>query len=232
VSEPAGPPLDEPSDVPLDVGAVLDRVEDRQTAAATAQMHVRQQRLAAAEKRLHRQSVAETQAIEAEKEELRRREETLRGLHAEVSAAQQTLLEQRVAAEQLWATLSDRLPPAQLARGLQMARRQLEEQYRRVRQELAHRQGEIDQACQQLRLDCARLDEARQEHEDWLAGRREELAAEVRRITTRRMELEQREVALESLEARWHDERIELLEQLRLAAAGSRAKIPHPTPSG
>ena len=139
----------------------------------------------------------------------------LEQVRAEVTALHRQSLEMRLVAEQLWAQISSRMSPADVAHAIAQLRLKLAEHYRLEELALDAKKQELIELSDRI---------ARQHHEltvlqrglkDWSAARQEEIEEQAARLVGREQELEAQQDDFRQARTQWLGERLSYEQQLR-----------------
>ncbi len=160
----------------------------------------------------HRQDERERKRQQTE---LANRAGALEALRADVLRAQQETLEMRLAIEELWSQLSERMPPAALAQSLGKVRLRLTEEFRLAKAELTAEKAKIKQLAEQVADQHHALAEKRQQLQGWLSGRLRDFEQLSAQLAERERQLDERRLAVESERSQWQAERFRLEQELR-----------------
>ena len=136
-------------------------------------------------------------------------------LRSEITAAHRKSIEMRLMAEQLWAQVQGRMPPAEITQSIAQLRLKLAEQYRLEQQGLAEQKQELLRLAEKIAEESATLRTQRQELQTWFAAREEEIERHAKSLVTREQELLEQSDQLREIETRWNSDRRQLEQELR-----------------
>ncbi len=184
----------------------------------------RHDRLETAEARRSAEAeLAEKRAeLERQSEQLDFRRAAVRREQDDLAATQRDLLEQRLAAEELWTRLSGSVPPAALAEQLARLRSRLTEQYRLSHDELAAQRHELEALRTDLAAEAERLRRQTSELRRWADARHEEIERQAAFLTQRDAELERQEARFRQEAQAWRQERFRMEQETRRLKAELR----------
>ena len=158
---------------------------ESRSAAAESQLR-EQQQLLSEERRKHEE------ATRLQAAQLQQREDTLARQNAGIERTRADLmrvhhetLEMRLALEQLWNQLGDRVGAAELTRAVATTRTQLSEEYRLANQALTEQQREVKELTRRMIEYQSQLRRQRTELQEWLERRNQELHEHELRLATR-----------------------------------------------
>jgi hypothetical protein len=120
-------------------------------------------------------------------------------LRAEVLRAQREALELRLTTDEVWAQMMGVAPPAALSQSLAQVRGKLAEQYRSERAEIAGEKKELELLATRVEQDRQRLQQRKQEVEQWAADRQADLEGQASRLLAREQQLDRRQAELDDL---------------------------------
>jgi hypothetical protein len=136
-------------------------------------------------------------------------------LRCEITAAHRQSIEMRLMAEQLWAQVQGRMPPAEITQSIAQLRLKLAEQYRLEQQGLAEQKQELLRLAEKVAEQSGTLRTQRQELQTWFAAREEEIEHHAKLLVTREQELLEQSDQLRAVESRWNSDRRQLEQELR-----------------
>lgn len=136
-------------------------------------------------------------------------------LRSEVDQTHREGLEMRLALEELWARLTQKMEPGVLAQELANVRAQLADYYRYANERLTQGHRQLREA--KASLECQKNEYCKEKEDllEWVDRRRRELDEEEHEMRRRAADLEQREAACSEQQQRWHDERLAYQSQIR-----------------
>jgi hypothetical protein len=137
--------------------------------------------------------------LKARADRLERRAAALDQLRAEVLRAQREALELRLATDEVWAQMMGVAPPAALSQSLAQVRGKLAEQYRAERAEIAGQKKDLEMLAARLDQDRERLQQHKQELDQWAVNRQADLEGQAARLVAREQQLDRRQVELDEL---------------------------------
>ena len=137
--------------------------------------------------------------LKARADRLERRAAALDQLRAEVLRAQREALELRLATDEVWAQMMGVAPPAALSQSLAQVRGKLAEQYRSERSESPDKRKTWKCSPARLDQDRERLQQHKQELEQWAVDRQADLEGQAARLVAREQQLDRRQAELDDL---------------------------------
>lgn len=181
------------------------------------EMQARHDRLQTAEhRRASEEELAEKRAeLERQAEQIDFRRAALRREQETLTETQREVLEQRLAAEELWTRLSGHVAPAALAEHQARLRSKLTEQYRLSQRELSSEREELETLRTELAADADRLRKQTQELRRWADARNEEIERQAAFLTSREAELDRQDSHLQQQLQTWRQERFRMEQELR-----------------
>jgi len=138
-------------------------------------------------------------------------------LRSEITTAHRQSIEMRLMAEQLWAQVQGRIPPAEITQSIAQLRLRLADQYRQEEQVVTQQKQALLQLAEKVAEQSGALQVQRQELQTWLASREAEIERQAEVLVTRERELLEQSEHLHEAEGLWIAERRGLEEELRLA---------------
>jgi hypothetical protein len=136
-------------------------------------------------------------------------------LRSEITAAHRQSIEMRLMAEQLWAQVQGRMPPAEITQSIAQLRLKLAEQYRLEQQGLAEQKQELLSLAEKVAEESGTLRTQRQELQSWFAAREEEIERHAKSLVIREQELLEQSDQLREIETRWNSDRRRLEQEVR-----------------
>jgi hypothetical protein len=190
-------------------------------------------------RQLQAQSLAEqTQAQQAQLDDQRLRLDSraqwierqragLDQVRAEITALHRQSLEMRLVAEQLWAQITSRMSPAEVAHSIAQLRLKLAEHYRLEEQALDAKRQELVELADRIGERHRELTVLQGGLKDWSASRQAEIEEQAALLVRREQELEAQQDEFRHARAQWQGERLSYEQQLRelraqLREAGER----------
>jgi len=162
---------------------------------------------------------AEADAIREQRltteKELETRRVAIEELHGGLIFAQQELLQERLALEELVAEFGGRINSTRFTEAQLRGRQKLAELYRHQTEQLLEERMKLEELAERLPLEQRRLQAQRVELEQWMADRQNDLSGLTARLAAREQELEQIAVQLEEESRRWSRERLDYERDLR-----------------
>jgi hypothetical protein len=123
--------------------------------------------------------------LDARQEWIERQKAGLDQVRDEALALHRQSLEMRLIAEQLWAQISGRLPPAEVTQAIAQMRLKLAEQYRIEEDQLAARRNELIELSQRIAAQHHELTTLRSGLRDWAAARQAEIEQQAATLVAR-----------------------------------------------
>jgi hypothetical protein len=156
---------------------------------------------------------------------IRQREAAMQTLREEGLRRHREALEARLAAEQLWASLQSKAPPAELTRRLAQLRGELARHERTTAAAGADQQSQMRQLAERLDERKRELLDRQRDLNAWAAARQCEIEEQAARLVAREQELDQQERRFVEGQRRWDDERRQYPRQIR-ELLGQVAELP------
>lgn len=160
--------------------------------------------------------------LESRRKKLAHREQTLDQQLASVEQTRQEILrvhreslEMRLVAEELWAQVAGRVPPAEVTQAIANLRSRLANQYRVENKQLAARKQQIVELSERLEQQQEALARQRRELQAWAAARQVEIEEQAKRLVTREVELDQQHKGLQEQSERLDGDRRKLAQDQR-----------------
>ena len=148
-------------------------------------------------------------------EELSKRQAALDQMQANVTRTHREALELRLATEQLWSQLGEKISPQELADTLGQLRAKLNEHYETAADGLSKRRDELQTMAIRLDEQQSRLGEDRAELQSWFDRRNEEIEFQAARLVAREQELESHAAQNSLLRKQWEEQRHEYEDEIR-----------------
>ncbi len=168
------------------------------------------------ERRLAR---AEADAIREQRltseRELETRRAAIEELHGGLILAQQELLQERLALEELVAEFGGRINSSRFTEAQLRGRQKLADLYRHQTEQLLTERLKLEELAERMPLEQRRLQTQRVELEQWMSDRQDDLGGLTARLSAREQELEQIAAQLEDESRRWGRERLDYERDLR-----------------
>lgn len=168
-----------------------------------------------------REKAAELE-IEGRKTKLIAREKTLDQQLTSVEQTRQEILrvhreslEMRLVAEELWAQVAGRVPPAEVSQSIAKLRGRLASQYKVENQQLTSKKQQLIDLSERLNQQHDALLRQRRELQAWAAARQLEIEQQAERLVKREVELDQQQQAFAQQERQWEAEVRKLQQDLR-----------------
>jgi len=217
------------SEQDAELAAALDRlalereqlVQER--AAFRKQQAQWQQRRDEADRASQIRNARQRDDILRRREQLEQQETVLHRLRDDVAAIHRQTLELRLAAEELWARLTAKVPPAKLVKQLGEVRRRLTDQYRFAVDTIDEKRTDLESLRQNLDATQATFLKQRETLQNWHEQRRAELDQQARQLASDQEALNQREQQLLARESAWLQERTRMEAELRRLRSQQRA---------
>ena len=169
-------------------------------------------RVAAATRR--RRARAAQEALEAASQQLELAA-AVEQMRAELTIAQREALENRLAAEELFAQLAGAIPPAQLSHQIARSRAHLTECYRLQQEGIIDERRQLESLAVQITEQHGRLAAQKRNLERWLQERAVEAEAETARLAEREKQLDRQRDRMEKQRYDYEHERQEYQHQIR-----------------
>ena len=118
-------------------------------------------------------------------------------------------------AEQLWAQVQGRMPPAEITQSIAQLRLKLGEQYKMEQNGLAEQKQELLKLAEKVAEQSNTLRSQRHELQTWFAAREQEIEQHAETLVTRERELLDQSDNLRELESRWNADRRQLEQEVR-----------------
>ena len=147
--------------------------------------------------------------------ELETRRAAIEELHGGLILAQQELLQERLALEELVAEFGGRINSTRFTEAQLRGRQKLAELYRHQTEQLLAERLKLEELAERLPIEQRRLQAQRVELEQWMADRQDDLGGLTARLSAREQELEQIAAQLEDESRRWSRERLDYERDLR-----------------
>ena len=147
--------------------------------------------------------------------ELETRRAAIEELHGGLILAQQELLQERLALEELVAEFGGRINSTRFTEAQLRGRQKLAELYRHQTEQLLEERMKLEELAERLPLENRRLQAQRVELEQWMNDRQDDLSGLTARLSAREQELEQIAAQLEEESRRWSRERLDYERDLR-----------------
>jgi len=173
------------------------------------------QRVATRQRQDEGEILGKKQVLDRQTDNLEQRSTALEQLQAEVSRIHQETLEMRLATETLWAQMSSKTTPARLTQSLGTIRAKLADHYKLANNTLAQQKEELQSLGEKLGQQQANLKAKRQELEQWVNHRHEEIEHQAARLVAREQELDRQEGLFRQQEKKWDQQRRNYEQQLR-----------------
>lgn len=154
------------------------------------------------------------QRLTSEKE-IETRRAAIEELHGGLILAQQELLQERLALEELVAEFGGRINSTRFTEAQLRGRQKLAELYRHQTEQLLDERMKLEELAERLPLEQRRLQAQRVELEQWMADRQDDLSGLTARLSAREQELEEIAAQLEDESRRWSRERLDYERDLR-----------------
>jgi hypothetical protein len=161
---------------------------------------------AAAMEQANQELIDKRRALREQAAQIQRRETALSQLRAEVAAAQRENLEMRLATEELWIKLTDRVPSAELSRLLAELRARLAENYRLATQDVCEVREQLATLEVRLREEASSVRREREQFDAVAARRQADLVEQAERLSKREHEINQQEQRQRELVQTWKNE--------------------------
>ncbi len=139
----------------------------------------------------------------------------LEQVRGEVTALHRQSLEMRLIAEQLWAQISSRVSPADVAHSIAQLRLKLAEHYRLDELALDGRKQELIELSDRIARQHRELTVLQSGLKEWSAARQEEIEEQAARLVRREQELEAQQDEARLARTQWQGERLSYEQQLR-----------------
>jgi len=136
-------------------------------------------------------------------------------LRGEITSAHRQSIEMRLIAEQLWAQVQGRMPPAEITQSIAQLRLKLGEQYKMEQNGLAEQKQELLKLAEKVAEQSNTLRSQRHELQNWFAAREQEIEQHAEMLVTRERELLDQSDNLRDLETRWNADRRQLEQEVR-----------------
>ncbi len=147
--------------------------------------------------------------------EIETRRAAIEELHGGLILAQQELLQERLALEELVAEFGGRINSTRFTEAQLRGRQKLAELYRHQTEQLLDERMKLEELAERLPLEQRRLQAQRVELEQWMNDRQDDLSGLTARLSAREQELEQIAAQLEDESRRWSRERLDYERDLR-----------------
>lgn len=197
------------------------QIEERQLAFEN---RVTRERRKAADEAQQLEAKFAAQTVEANRREaqLDERQRALDAVAEELHNSQREVLETRLAVEETWLQLQGVLAPAALSRSVAVVRSKLADQFRLTAEDLDRRRGEIESVRASLAEQAERLDQHRQQLQQWSAARESDLESRARKLAEREEKFDADCLDNVDRETRWETERAEYQAQIQRLLADLR----------
>ena len=200
--------------------------EQEQTATVRAELDAHERKLkeeqhesresfAQRRDRIERQLGEKQEELERRGRQLDGRKEALNQLHRQVADTQRETLEIRLATEELWSKLADKMGSAQLTQSVTAIRTRLEENYDGIKAQVDREREELTTLREEL---AGRYDEfVAQRHESraWLSRRQEEIEQQAAVLVRREQELDRQQTEIRNDRDVLKRERSDYQQQIR-----------------
>ena len=170
---------------------------DEQTRAATAELEDRRARL------------------DGRVEWIERQRAGLEQVRSEITALHRQSLEMRLVAEQLWAQISSRMSPAEVAHSIAQLRLKLAEHYRLEELALDAKKQELIGLSDRIARQHRELTVLQGGLKDWSGARQAEIEEQAARLVSREQKLEAQQDDFRHARTQWQGERLSYEQQLR-----------------
>lgn len=212
--------------------ARLDRGE-ASLAKSEAEIHSQREQLGREQARWERRKQAELRDLDEERllaraesdairetrltseREIETRRAAIEELHGGLILAQQELLQERLALEELVVEFGGRINATRFTEAQLRGRQKLAELYRHQTEQLLAERLKLEELAERFPLEQRKLQAQRVELEQWMAERQDDLGSLTARLTTREQELKQISTQLESEARHWSRERLDYERELR-----------------
>ncbi|MCI0362084.1 MAG: hypothetical protein L0211_26685 [Planctomycetaceae bacterium] len=164
------------------------------------------------------------QRLEGRAEWIERQRAGLEQVRGEITALHRQSLEMRLIAEQLWAQISGRMSPAEVAHAIAQLRLKLAEHYRLEEQSLDAKKQELVQLGERIAQQHRELAQLQGGLKDWSAARQAEIEEHAANLVRREQELEDQQDAFRQARGQWQTERLAYEQQLRELRAQLRGQ--------
>jgi hypothetical protein len=155
------------------------------------------------------------QSLDQRAEDLDKREARLEQLQDVLAEGQREALELRLATEEIWSELSNRVDAVQLDRRVTQIRARLSDHYSLARSELVERQDELRRLAAEIITQHERLQLKQDEFAHWIERRKSELEQQAARLASRERDLQQRQSKWDEQCREWAAERMEYQQEIR-----------------
>ncbi len=133
----------------------------------------------------------------------------------EVAHGQREALEVRLATEELWSRLCEKLPTAALTQSLTQMRLKIADEQRLAKAELKTERAELQKLATRLTEQCGQLTQQRADVQAWVAEHRRELEKHAGHLAERERQLDHEMARSQQQSRRWQSERFQLQQEIR-----------------
>lgn len=165
------------------------------------------EQLATRQRQLESEWTAREEALTRRQEQLDAREAAVSQLRQDVSSMHRESLEMRLATEELYSSMLEDAPPAQLTHQLSQIRAKLSDHYRLAETEVETRREELEVLCERLSKQRDRLAREKSHFKQWLAACEQQIEEQAGQLSARQRELDEQETAISRHSEAWEAER-------------------------
>lgn len=148
-------------------------------------------------------------------DELERHRAAVEQLHTVVSHQHRETLELRLVTEQLWSQLSGRQNAVELTQSVATLRHQLADEYRLANESLAEQKQELRRLAERLDEQQLAIRKQRNELQEWVRRRHEEIEGQAARLVAREQELDRQQSFYDDAKQQYETDRRALQKQVR-----------------
>ena len=159
-------------------------------------------------------------------EHLHKQQSVAEQLRAEVARMHQESLELRFVTEQLWAQLKTQVDGAALTTSLAQLRQKLADEYRLAQQTVVDEKRELQELSVKLLEQQSHLRQQRQEMQDWVARRHDEIEERISKLVAREQDVAREQTHVRNIAGQFEQERRAFQKQVRELRGQLRSRQP------
>ena len=169
---------------------------------------------------------AKTTKLREWDEHLHKQQVVAEQLRAEVARMHQESLELRFVTEQLWSQLATQVDGPALTSSLAQLRQQLADEYRLTQQTVVNEKRELQELSAKLLEQQSHLRQQRQEMQDWIARRHDEIEERISKLIAREQDVAREQTHVRNLAGQIEQERRGFQKQVRELRGQLRSRQP------
>jgi hypothetical protein len=188
-------------------------VIDRQR--AEAEFRAARSQLAKRQRQMEQEWQERQKSLAHRDQQLESRQAALNQTRQEVAATHREALELRLATEELWAKLSEVMPPAKLTTELGKIRRKLAESYCLERKAALEQIQQLEESHRRLAEQYVKLTSEKADLHEWVKSRQQDIEQQAARLVAREQELDRQEMDMRRQSDEWERERRKFQAEIR-----------------